>query len=98
MKLGPYAHQAIFMDYPKGVKDYRVWDVVNKVFFVTRDIEFNGGVPGLHSSFNSDSNDEEEDCFVVKSSSLSSSSLTLDATKTQGAQAVVVNPILNAPR
>lgn len=58
-KLGPHTCWGIFMGYPEGVKDYYVWNAISQGFFITRDIKFNEGIPGISSSTNSDSKDDE---------------------------------------
>lgn len=39
-KLQPSAIPCVFIDYPFGKKDYKLYDLQNKVFFVSRDVIF----------------------------------------------------------
>lgn len=64
-KLGPHARRAIFLGYPEGIKAYHVWDETSEVFFVARDVEFDENIPGLHSSSDTDSEEDEEETSPV---------------------------------
>ena len=39
-KFAPRARKAIFLGYSETQKGYRLFDLVNKVFFVSRDVTF----------------------------------------------------------
>lgn len=51
-KFHPRAIPLVFVGYPPGVKGYRLYDIENKKFFISRDVVFHEGIFPFHQITN----------------------------------------------